>query len=298
MSPDPLTDGNGRRLAVPAVLGGVACYQLGAAIAKSLFPVLGATGTAGLRISLSAVILCVLWRPWRRWPGAEAMSAVVPYGVSLGLMNLLFYLALARLPLGVAVCIEFTGPLALAALGSRRPLDLAWTALAAIGLMLLLDPRAAQGTPPHRTDPLGVGYALGAGLCWALYILFGRRLGRQFAGGQGTALGMTVASLVVVPFCAPAMMPVLADAHRLLAATAVAVLCSALPYSLEMAALRHLSTRTFGILMSLDPAMAALSGLLLLGEQLSPQRWIAVLCIVLASAGSALEGRSAAAIEP
>ena len=279
---------NGRLLALPAVLGGMASYQFGAAIAKSLFPVFGPTGTAGLRIFLSTLVLFAIWRPWRQRPDWAAIRAVVPYGAALGTMNLLFYLALARLPLGVAVAIEFTGPLALATLGSRRLLDLLWAVLAASGLALLLAPNAAL----RAVDPLGVAAALGAGLCWALYIVFGRNVGRRIAGGHATALGMAVASLAVVPFCLPAMAPVLDDPHRLLAAGLVAVLCSALPYSLEMAAMRHLSTRAFGILMSIEPALAALSGLLLLGEQLSPQRWLAILCIILASAGSALAGEA------
>ena len=283
-----------RLLAVPAVLGGMASYQFGAAVAKSLFVVFGATGTAGLRIVLSMLVLCALWRPWRSRPDGAAWRAIVPYGLALGTMNLLFYLSLARLPLGVAVAVEFTGPLALATLGSRRALDLLWVALVLLGLALLLDPRAAL----HGIDPIGVACALAAGLCWALYIVFGRRVGRLVAGPDATALGMLVASLAVVPFCLSAMAPVLGDVHRLLEATLVAILCSALPYSLEMAALRQLSARAFGILMSLEPALAALSGLLLLGEQLSPQRWLAIACIVLASAGSALAGEPRTSIEP
>ena len=282
-----------RLRAVPAVLGGMASYQFGAAIAKSLFPVFGASGTAGLRIVLSMLVLGAIWRPWRQRPSAATMRAVVPYGLVLGAMNLLFYLALARLPLGVAVAIEFTGPLGLATLGSRRALDLLWVALVAIGLALLLDPFA---TRQHAVDLLGAGYAAAAGLCWALYIVFGRRVGQAGAGPGATALGMAVASLAVVPFCLSAMAPVLGDWHRLLAALVVAVLCSALPYSLEMSALRHMTARAFGILMSLEPVLAALSGLLLLGEQLSTQRWLAILCIVLASAGSALSGEARNAV--
>lgn len=288
MSPTERPNGRGRLLAVPILIGGMGSFQLGASVAKSLFPVFGPTGTVGLRILLSLLVLLVVWRPWRRLPGRAALRAIVPYGAALGTMNLLFYLAIARLPLGAAVAIEFTGPLTLAFLGSRRPIDLLWAVLVVLGLVLLLDPRTAL----HGVDPLGVAFAFGAGLFWALYIVFGQRVGRLVAGGHVTALGMAAASLVVVPFCLPAMAPALRDPPRLLAALLVAILSSALPYSLEMAAMRRMSMRSFGILMSLDPALAALFGLLLLGEQLSALRWLAIACITLASAGSALAGEA------
>ncbi len=271
-------------LAVPVLIGATASFQVGASIAKSLFPVFGPTGTVGLRISLSLLVLCVMWRPWRRLPDAGDLRVIVPYGLSLGIMNLLFYLALARLPLGAAVAIEFTGPLALAFVGSRRLLDLLWAALVVGGLVLLLDPT----TTLHRLDPLGVALALGAGLCWALYIVFGQRVGRRVPGSHVTAIGMAVACLAVVPFCLPAMLPAASDPIHLFEAFLVAILSGALPYSLEMMAMRRIGMRSFGILMSLDPALAALSGLVLLGEHLSPLRWLAILCIVLASAGTAL----------
>ncbi len=275
-----------RRLALPMLLGSVVSYQLGASVAKSLFPLFGATGTVGLRIALSTIVLWALWRPWRRLPDRAGLRALLPYGLSLGLMNLLFYLALARMTLGAAVSIEFTGPLSLAFIGSRRPLDLAWGALMLAGLALLLRPTAAVA----GVDPRGAALALGAGLCWAGYIVFGRRVGQRVPGGGATALGMAVASLAVVPLCLPAMLPAAAAPWPLLQSLLVAILCSALPYSLEMAALRSVSTRTFGILMSLDPAAAALSGLLLLGERLSPAHWLAIGCIVLAALGSTLAG--------
>nr|WP_321985562.1 EamA family transporter [uncultured Lichenicoccus sp.] len=268
------------------LVGGIASFQLGASIAKSLFPVFGATGMVGLRIGLSCLLLLGLWRPWRRHLSRDALVAIVPYGLSLGIMNLLFYLSLARLPLGAAVAVEFTGPLALAFLGSRRLLDLLWAALVVAGLALLLDPMAAL----HGVDPVGVMFAFGAGLFWALYIVFGQRVSRAATGPHVTALGLTVAAIAIVPFCLPAMAPALHDPRHLSEAAAVAVLSSALPYSLEMAAMRHVSTRSFGILMSLDPALAALFGLLFLGEHLAPLRWLAILCIVAASAGSALCG--------
>ena len=273
------------------LIGGIASFQLGASIAKSLFPVFGATGMVGLRIGLSSVLLMLLWRPWRRHISRSTLKAIVPYGLSLGIMNLLFYLSLARLPLGAAVAVEFTGPLTLAFLGSRRWLDLLWAALVVAGLGLLLNPAAAL----HGVDPVGVAFAFGAGLFWALYIVFGQRVSRSATGPHVTALGLAVAAVAIVPLCLPAMRPALHDPLHLSEAAAVAILSSALPYSLEMAAMRHLSTRSFGILMSLDPALAALFGLALLGEHLAPLRWLAILCIVAASAGSALCGEARAA---
>ena len=275
------------------LLGSVASYQLGASVAKSLFPLFGATGTVGLRILLSTIVLWAIWRPWRRLPDRAALRALVPYGLSLGLMNLLFYLALARMTLGAAVSIEFTGPLALAFIGSRRPLDLLWAALVLAGLALLLRPTEAVS----GVDPLGAALALAAGVCWAGYIVFGRRVGQRIRGGGATAFGMAIASLAVVPFCLPAMLPAAAEPRYLLQSLLVAILCSALPYSMEMAAMRWVSTRSFGILMSLDPAAAALSGLLLLGERLSPTHWLAIGCVVLAALGSALAGEARIAAE-
>lgn len=277
----------GSALALPALFGSVLSYQLGASVAKSLFPVFGPTGTVGLRILLSTIVLWVMWRPWRRLPDRAAWRMIVPYGLSLGIMNLLFYLALARITLGAAVAIEFTGPLTLAFLGSRRRLDLLWALLLAAGLTLLLDPTSAL----HRVDPIGMLLALGAGLCWALYIVFAKQVS-QLPGGHATGLGMAIASLAVVPVCVPAMLPAAVDPRHLLEALLVAILSSALPYSLEMIAMRQMSTRTFGILMSLDPMAAALSGLFLLGEHLPASSWTAILCIVLASVGSVMTGEA------
>ena len=280
----------GRLAGAPALIGAIASFQVGAAIAKSLFPAFGPFGTVGLRIGLSMLLLCALWRPWRRGLAYDrrALAGVVPYGLSLGLMNVCFYLALARLPLGAAVAIEFTGPLALSFAGSRRALDLLWTALAAAGLALLLAPRQ----PLRDLDPLGVGYGFLAGAFWAAYVVFGQRVGARMQSGPAVASGMVVASLFIVPFCLPAMAPALARPALLLPALLVALLSGALPYALEMTALRRMSARAYGVMSSLDPALAALSGLLLLGEQLSGARWLAIGCIVLASAGSTMAGEA------
>lgn len=269
---------------MPAILGGMISYQVGVSIAKTLFPVLGPAGTAGLRILLSALVVAVMLRPWRHWPGWRPAASALPYGLSLGIMNLLFYLALDHLPLGVAVATEFTGPLAVAILGSRRRLDLLWAALMLGGLALLLDPGAAL----RGSDVIGVALALGAGLFWALYILFGRRTAQRLPGPLATTLGLGVASIAVVPYCAPAMLPALRSPRLLLAALLVAILSSALPYTIEMAVLRRMDARAFAVLMSLEPGLASCSGFLLLGERLSLPRCAGVACVVAASIGSTL----------
>lgn len=278
----------------PAALGAVACgmlsVQMGAALAKLLFPVLGAPGTASLRVLLACLILLPALRLGSRrsfaWPDRQVLGSVLAYGACLGVMNTVFYAALARLPLGVTVAIEFIGPLSLAVLGSRRPVDLLWIALAVGGLLLLLQPWHAAGAA-HRLDPVGVLLALVAGLAWALYILAGRRLGLRMGGIAATALGMAVASLMLLPFAAHALPLALVRPRLLLAAAGMALLSSAIPYTIEMMAMRRMSMRGFSILMSLEPAIAALAGLALLGEHLSPVRWLAIAGIVAASLGSA-----------
>lgn len=288
-----------RLTALAALLGGMGSVQLGASLAKLLFPVLGSVGTACLRVLLAAIVLMALARPWRqlalRRPTRQATAAVLAYGLTLGIMNTVFYCALARLPLGITVAIEFLGPLSLAILGSRRALDLLWAALALAGLLLLVQPWRADG---HRLDPLGVLLALTAGLAWALYILASRRLGTHVEGGSATALGMTVAALAVLPFGFAAVPQVLGRPGLLAAALGMAILSSAVPYSIEMVAMRRMSTRGFSILMSLEPAIAALAGLLLLGEPLSLPRWLAIGGIVVASFGSAATGEAGDPVRP
>jgi inner membrane transporter RhtA len=265
------------------VVAAMASIQAGAALAKlRLFPAVDAQGSTALRVALAAAILLALWRPWRRWPTRPEAGWIVLYGAALGTMNLMFYMALQTIPLGVAVALEFTGPLAVAMAGSRRPVDFAWVALAGAGVAALLP----LGRLSEPLDPAGLAYALGAGGCWALYILFGKRAG---AGGTGraAALGMAAAAVIVVPVGLAHAGPALLAPALLPAALAVAVLSSALPYSLEMVALARLPQRTFGVLMSLEPALGALSGLLLLGERLSLVQSAAVLSIMAASVGSA-----------
>ena len=264
-----------------AVLGSMVSIQVGAALAQHLFPVVGAPGTTALRVSLAALILLAIRRPSLRGLGRASLSAVVLYGASLGLMNLCFYLALRTIPLGVAVAVEFTGPLVVAAASHRSRLDILWLVLAAGGLGLLA-PWGGQAL-----DPAGLLWALGAGLFWGLYILFGQAAGR-IGEGAASALGMAVAALVVIPFGVASAGARLADPALLPLALSVAALSSALPYSLEMLALTRLPRATFGTLMSLEPAIGAVAGFILLGQHLSLRQGGAIAAIILASAGAAL----------
>jgi inner membrane transporter RhtA len=267
---------------VAALIFAMVCFQAGATLAKQMFPVVGAQGAVALRLGIAALILLAVWRPWRMRPSAREARTIVIYGLAMGWMNFFFYLSLQRIPLGVAVAIEFIGPLSVAMAASRRPVDFLWIALAALGLLALLP----LGHDAKPIAPLGLVYALIAALCWALYIVFGQKAGNAHAG-QFTALGTLVAAAVIVPvgvahtgfaLFAPALLPV---------ACAVALLSSALPYTLEIYAMTRVPTRTFGVLMSLDPALGALFGLFFLGEALSVIQWAAIACIMLASAGSA-----------
>jgi inner membrane transporter RhtA len=270
-------------LPIAALLVAMVSIQLGASFAKSLFPMVGAEGTTALRLGFSALILTVVLRPWRARIGAANWRSVTVYGLSLGGMNLMFYLALQTIPLGIAVSLEFSGPLAVAVWASRRPADFAWIGLAVIGLLLLLP----FGQASHGLDPLGVAYAFGAAACWGLYIVFGQRAGAEH-GAQASVLGTIVAAVVVLPvgvahagaaLWAPAVLPM---------AVLVAILSSALPASLEMLALRRLPAQTFGTLTSIEPAIGALTGFVFLSEKLQPLQWVAVGVIVLASIGTTL----------
>jgi inner membrane transporter RhtA len=271
---------------IAVLIAAMVCFQAGAVLAKGLFPAVGASGTTALRLALSALMLLAVWRPWRMRMNAREMRVILIYGLALGWMNFFFYLSLRSIPLGIAVALEFAGPLALAMAASRRAVDFVWILMAALGLVALLP----LGIGSKPLDVLGVGCALAAGLCWALYIFFGRKAGAAH-GGQTTALGMLIGAIVIVPIgiaqsgmqlLSPAILPI---------ALAVALLSSAVPYSLEMLAMPRLPTRTVGVLMSLDPAFGALSGLWFLGEKLTWIQWTAIASIMIASAGSAATSR-------
>ena len=267
-----------------AVLGSVTALGVGTSWAKqALFPVVGAQGTTAVRVGLSALLMLMLWRPWRwRLSRADA-QAVALYGAALGAMNLMFYLSLQTLPFGLAVAIEFAGPLAVAIWSSRRAVDFVWVALAIVGLALLL-PLGLSGS---TLEPLGVLYAVGAAVFWALYIVFGKRAGHLHAG-QSVALGLLVAAVVVVPVGVAHAGAALLSPTVLLIGVAVAAVSSAIPISLEMMALKRLPKEAFGIMISMEPAVAAILALVLLGEHLSAVQWLAIGCIVAASMGSAM----------
>jgi inner membrane transporter RhtA len=275
-------------LPVAVLIAAMLCFQLGATMAKGLFPAVGASGTAALRLALSSIMLLAVWRPWRLRLTAREMRVILIYGLALGWMNFFFYLSLRFIPLGIAVALEFAGPLALAMAASRRAVDFVWILMAGLGLLALLP----LGIGSAQLDLVGVACGLAAGACWALYIYFGRKAGAAH-GGQTTALGMTIGAIVIVPIgAAQAGMHMLSPAI-LPAALGVALLSSAIPYSLEMLAMPRLPTRTVGVLMSLDPALGAVAGLLFLGESLSWVQWAAIVSIMAASAGSAATGRDA-----
>lgn len=268
-------------LPIAAVVAAMVSVQSGASLAKSLFSIAGPVAMVTVRIGFGTLILCAVLRPWRVRLTRRALLPLAAYGLALGTMNFLYYEALDRLPVGVAVAIEFLGPLTVAVLCSRRPVDFLWILIAAAGFTLLL-PIFAQMRHANLTGAL---FALGAGGCWALYIVFGQKVGYHL-GTQGVALGSIISAVLVVPFGllhAPAN---LFTRQVLLPGLAVAVLSTALPYTLEMTALTRLPTRTFGVLMSLEPAVAALSGLIFLGETLTGSQCGAILLVVLASLGA------------
>ena len=266
-------------LAVGLVLLGIASVQLGAGFAKLLFDDVSPNGVVWLRLATSAAVLLVWARPHLRGRSRADLLAATRYGVCLGVMNWAIYQSFSRIPIGVAVTIEFIGPLVLAAIGFRRPRDLAWVGLAALGVLLL-------GFERGHLDPVGVAYARLAGAAWAGYILSSAATGRRWAGIDGLA----VASLVAVVLLSPLLLTVdgsdLLDQRVLLIGAAVGLLSSVVPYSAELAALRTLPAATFGVLMSLEPAAAALAGLLVVGEDLAPVQWLAIAFVVVASVGA------------
>jgi inner membrane transporter RhtA len=266
-----------RPVAVGLVLAAAGSLQVGAAFAVTLFDELGPAGAAFLRLAFAAVVLWSIWRP--RIAGDQRLAAA--FGVALGLMNWSIYESIDRIPLGVAVTIEFAGPLLVAVIGSRRPLDGVWIALAAAGILLLADPGGGS------IDGLGVFFALTAAACWMAYIHLSQRTGQAFAGGSGLALAMAVGALVVLPAGLIQGGSALLEPDLLGAALVVALASSVLPYSLELEALRRLPAAVFGVLMSLEPAVAALAGLVVLGQDLGAREVVAIGMVVVASAGAA-----------
>jgi inner membrane transporter RhtA len=264
---------------VPLVLVAITSLQLGAALAATIFDDIGPAGTALLRAVFAALILQAIWRPRVRNHPARDLRLVALFGLVLGAMNLCIYESFARIPLGIAVTIEFAGPLGLAVVLSRSRLDLACAALAAIGIVLLADPGGGA------VDAVGVLLALVAAACWAAYILIAQAAGRVFSGGRGVALAMTVALVVpLVPGIASAGTDLLKP-EWLAIGCAVALMSSVLPYSLETEALRRLPANVFGVLMSIEPAVAAIAGLVVLGQDLRARDVVAIGFVIAASIG-------------
>lgn len=274
------------RVPSPAlVLGAIASIQFGAALGTTLFSRLGPGGAVTERLITATVVLLLIWRPRIRGRTRRELLLVALFGAILGAMNLLFYEALHRIPLGIAVTLEMVGPLAVGVGGSRRARDLVWVGLAALGILALARGRA------HGLDGLGVAFALLAGSLWGIYILVNARVGRAFTGGTGLALAMVVSSLVALPFGIAQAGSHLLELHSLAVGAAVGLLSSAIPYTLEVESLRRIAAPVFGVLMSLEPAVAALAGFLVLSQGLSARALVGIALVVGASLGASRRTR-------
>ncbi len=266
---------------VALVVIAIASVQVGAALSKSLFDEIGPGGTVLVRVAAAALVLALVWRPSIAGRSRRELGLILPFACVLAGMNLAFYAALERLPLGIVVTLEFVGPLGVAVLGSRKRLDLAWVGLAAAGILLLSDFGTAD------LDGVGVALALTAGAFWGAYILLTARVGQAFPGGSGLSLAMLLAVIPLAPIGIADGGSELLVPSVLLVGAAVGILSSAIPQALEMEALRHLPTGVFGVLMSLEPAVAALVGFVVLGEDLATREVVAIMLVVAASAGAA-----------
>ncbi|MFV8378005.1 DMT family transporter [uncultured Flavobacterium sp.] len=271
---------------LPAVLLAIISVQSGAAIAKGLFPAIGAAGTASLRIGISALILLAVYRPNLKKITVDQWKLVIPYGLSLGAMNLIFYLSIERIPIGLAVTLEFIGPLLVAVLGSKRTIDFFWVLLAAAGIVLIA-PWSNNGL-----DILGVVFALLAGALWAAYIILGGKISKIMKGGDAVTIGMLFASILIVPFGILGNGLSNLTPQLLGLGVALALLSSAIPFTLEMKALGQLPARTFSILMSLEPAAASICAFIFLQEYLTFNEILAVIFVVIASAGSTITSKT------
>lgn len=270
---------------IPAVLSAIVSVQCGAAIAKGLFPEIGAAATASLRIGLSAIILLVAFRPKLSELNAKQWKYVILYGLSLGAMNMIFYFAIERIPIGLGVTLEFVGPLVVAIFSSKKAVDFIWVILAAAGIALIA-PWTDKGL-----DLIGVLLALLAGAFWAAYILLGGRISKIMKGGEAVAVGMLFATILILPFGFAGGGLNHLNPKLLALGAALALLSSAIPFTLEITALKQLPPRTFSILMSLEPAMASLAAFVFLQEYLTVVECAAVACVVIATAGSSLTAK-------
>jgi inner membrane transporter RhtA len=274
-------------LPIGALVGAMLSIQYGAVLAKGLFAEFGPEGTTFLRLVAGALILGLILRPWRARPSRQAMVPLAIYGAMLAVMNLSFYMALKTIPLGIASALQFIGPLLLATLASRRPIDFAWIGLAAIGIALMVPPVPTEGS----LDPAGVLFALGAGAGWALYIVCGQKAGREL-GSQTTAIGMMTAAILVLPIGWTQPAAVWLEPSVMLNAVIIGVFSSALPFTLEMLALTRLPARAYGTLTSMEPVIGALLGLFLLNETLTLWQWAGIAGIAAAVLGTAMATRA------
>ncbi|UIN36912.1 EamA family transporter [Methylobacterium oryzae] len=265
-----------------AILFSQASLNLGAALGKHLFPVVGAEGVAALRVGLAAVLLLAILRPWRSPVGRGHVGSLLLYGTTMGMMSLFIYQAIARIPIGVATAIEVTGPLSIVLLNSRRPLDFLWLGAAVLGLALLLPLDTSKAL-----DPLGVAFACGAATCWALYVVSARKVSGPL-GNRAVAWGMLVAALIALPFGAARAGASLFEPRIVATGLVVAVLSSVMPYLIEIVAMNRLTASVVGLSLGAAPAAGALVGFLVLGERLLPIQGVAILCIIGASVGCAL----------
>lgn len=273
------------------VLLSMISVQLGAAFAKNLFPVLGSTGTVFLRLAFAALVLLCVWRPRLRSYTRRDYVLIVVFGLTIAAMNTFFYASIARIPLGIASTLEFVGPLSIAIIASRRLPDVLWALFAAAGVILLTPIRGSI------IDPIGILFALLAAGSWAFYILLSVRVGRIFPGGTALALGMSISAIVLAPVGLPGLQAVWHDPSLLLIGFVVAILSSVIPFSLELEALRRLSPRVLGILLSLEPVVAALIGFIILGETVGLRALIAMALIVIASSGASFGDKGSNHIE-
>ncbi|SDH57885.1 EamA family transporter [Myroides phaeus] len=271
--------------AIPAVILSMMSVQGGASIAKSLFPVLGAAGTSSLRIGISAIILFFYNRPNLKKLTTFEWKISFMYGMCLAFMNLLFYFSIQRIPIGLGVTIEFIGPLALAIFSSRKKIDYLWAIIAAIGILLIVP------WQNNSLDFIGLLLAFAAGLFWAGYIVVGGKVAQKMDSNTSVTVGMGFASLFIIPFALVSGDLMALTGKLLLIGTAVALLSSAIPFSLDIIALKKLPSKTFSILMSLQPAFGAISGLLFLGEILTFYQWLSILCVISASIGTTISSR-------
>ena len=283
----------GLLLPIAAVITAMAAFQVSAAFAKALFPAVGPQGSAALRLTLGAIMLVAISRPWRAWPPRAAWPAVIGLGLSVAAAVALFYAALSRLPQGVTIALQFLGPLGVAVLGSRRLRDLLWAGLAAVGVWALV----GRGVAGAHLDPVGIAFALGAACGWAGYILCGRAAGTAL-GPAAAPLSVSLAAAIVLPIGVAHAGAAILNPALLPLAAVVALFSTVIPFSLELYAMARMPARTFAVLMSVEPAFGAASGLLLLHERLAPTQVYGIAAVMVAAAGAAWSGAQATTLPP